>query len=81
MLRGTLLSLAIVAAAWLVLVCGRWLLDRLLPPVVTEDIEVSPIQSRVAAYRPVAGSGLRKIVVGLAGYHAAGMGHRHAGMV
>ena len=53
MLRGTILSLAIIAAAWLVVFCAGWLLDRLLPPAVTGEIEPSSMQARISAYRPV----------------------------
>jgi small conductance mechanosensitive channel len=67
MLRGTILSVAIIAAAWLVVFCARWLLDRLLPPAVTGEIESSSMQVRISAYRPVISAAVRVIVVGLAG--------------
>jgi moderate conductance mechanosensitive channel len=67
MLRGTILSLAIIGAAWLVIFCARWSLDRLLPPAVTDDIEPSSMQSRISAYRPAVSAVVRVIVVGLAG--------------
>ena len=67
MLRGTIVSVAIIATGWLLLVCFRWLLDRLLPPAVADDIELSSMQSRIAAYRPVLGAALRVVVVGFAG--------------
>ncbi len=66
MIRGTILSLVIIAAAWVVLVCLRWLLDRLLPPA-SDDTELSPLQARISAYRPAASAALGAIVVVLAG--------------
>ena len=66
MIRGTILSLVIIAAAWVVLVCLRWLLDRLLPPA-PDDTELSPLQARISAYRPAASAALGAIVVVLAG--------------
>jgi small-conductance mechanosensitive channel len=67
MLRGTIQSLLILAGAWLVIFCARWLLDRLLPPAATHDIEPSSVQSRISSYRPAVSAAVRVIVVGFAG--------------
>jgi moderate conductance mechanosensitive channel len=67
MLRGTILSLTIIAAAWLVVFCARWSLDRLLPPAVASEIEPSSMQSRISAYRPAISAAVRVVVVGLTG--------------
>ena len=67
MARGTVLSLLIIAAAWLVLLCGQWLLDRLLPPLPIAEIESSSLRYRISLYRPTIDSVLRVIVVAFAG--------------
>ena len=65
MVRGTVLSLLIIAAAWLMLLCVRWLLDRLLPPAGTADIKSSSLQARISLYRRNIDAALRAIVISL----------------
>ena len=47
--------------------CGQWLLDRLLPPLPTAEIESSSLRYRISLYRPTINSVLRVIVVAFAG--------------